>query len=340
MPIGLHQLLHRLHQGLVPIYLLSGDEPLQLGEGAQWVRQRAREAGYTEREVMEQGADFDWGQLATAAGSLSLFAERRLIELRLSTSKIGSDGSQAICALCQDLAPDTLFLILSPRLDRSQLGSAWVSAIDRAGLVVQVWPVEGAALIPWLEQRMRAVGLQPDRGAAELLAERVEGNLLAAAQEVEKLALLHGEGPISLEQVARQSVDSARFDVFDLTDAALAGAIDRVPRILEGLRGEGTAAAVVLWALARELRTLAQMAQDPRRGIAPPSGAYLSEKRRAAYRSALQRHPRPRILAFLGRCAHIDLEIKGQAAGDEWDALLRLVTELAGAVPIASPAQP
>ena len=336
MPISVQQLPARLRQVLTPIYLICGDEPLQLGEAAQWVRQRARESGYTEREVLEQGTDFDWGLLATAAGALSLFAERRLIELRLSTARIGADGSRALCALCQNPSPDTLFLLVGPRLDRSQLGSAWVSAIDRAGLVVQVWAVEGAALAPWLEQRMRAAGLQPGRGAAALLTERVEGNLLAAAQEVEKLVLLHGEGPISAEQVASQSLDSARFDVFDLTDAALGGAIERIPRILDALRGEGTASAIVLWALAREIRVLVQMSQDPRQGAAAPPVGYLSEKRRASYRSALQRHPRPQILAFLARCAQIDLQIKGQAAGDEWETLLGLTTELAGAAPMAS----
>jgi len=334
MRLSVPQLATRLREQLAPIYLLSGEEPLQLGEAAQSVRQRARERGYLEREVIEAGADLDWHEVGAAAASLSLFSERRLIEVRLASTRIGTEGSRAVSALCARPSPDVLFLLLAPKLERGQLESSWVSAIDRAGVVVQIWPVEGAALIPWLEQRLRAAGLEPQSGAAALLAERVEGNLLAAAQEVEKLLLLYGEGPITTDQVLKQSTDSTRFDVFDLADAALAGSLERVPRILDSLRAEGLAAPVVLWALARELRLLAQLGGGPHQGSGPPAGPAMIERRRPLYRAALQRHPRPRILGFLARCTEIDRQIKGQAVGDEWEALLGLSAELAGATPL------
>lgn len=331
------QLAAQLAKGLAPIYLLSGDEPLQLDEAARAVRQRAREGGYLEREVLEVGADFDWRELAGVAASRSLFSDQRLIELRLASPKIGTVGSRAISDLCTRPSPELRYLLLSPKLEFGPKEPAWVSAVDRAGVVVQIWPVEGPALVPWIEQRLRAAGLSPEPGVAVLLAERVEGNLLAAAQEVEKLLLRHGGGPVSLEQVRRESADSARFDVFDLVDGMLAGAIERLPRILDSLQAEGLAAPVVLWALVRELRVLVQMAGDPRRPAAPTAGGYLSERRRPLYRAVLGRHPRSALLGFLGRCSAIDRQIKGQALGDPWEALLGLFCEIAGARPSPHP---
>ncbi len=332
MRVSAEQLPERLRRGaLAPVYLLSGDEPLQHGEAAQQVRARAREAGFREREVLEAADNFDWGQLATAAGSLSLFAEKRLIEVRLLTPRIGADGSRAVCALCENPIAETLFLFLAPKLERGQLKSAWVAAVERSGVLVQIWPVEGAALVPWIERRMRSAGLQPRQGAAALLAERVEGNLLAAAQEVEKLALVHGEGPVSLEQVAGQSSDSARFDVFDLADGMLAGELGRLPRILDNLRAEGTASAVVLWAIAREIRQLVQMYPPP----GSPAGSQINDRRTAVYRSARARLSHQHLLGLLARCSRIDRMIKGQEVGDEWEALLQLAGEIAGGRPLA-----
>ncbi len=336
MRLRVDQLPARLAQGLALFYLLSGDEPLQLGEAAQWVRQRAREQGYLEREVLEVGADFDWREVAGAAASLSLLSDRRLIELRLASAKIGAEGSRAISELCARPSPDLLYLLVAPKLERGTKEPAWVSTLDRVGVVVQVWPLEGPALVPWLEQRLRGAGLSPESGVAALLAERVEGNLLAAAQEVEKLVLRYGGGPVSVEQVRAESADSARFDVFDLVDGMLGGTIERLPRILDSLRAEGLASAVVLWALARELRLLVQMATEPRRGPASGAGTYLSDKRRPLYRAVLARHPPRRLLGFLTRCSSIDRQIKGQAVGDAWEALLGLCCEIAGARPLPS----
>lgn len=340
MRLGLPQLAARLPRELASIYLLSGDEPLQLGEAADWVRRRARERGYEEREVLEVGGDFVWSELASAAASLSLFADQRLIEVRLASAKIGAEGSRAISDLCAQPTQGVLFLLISPRLEGGAKEPTWVSAVDRAGVVVQIWPVEGPALVPWLEQRLRGAGLVPEPGVAAQLAERVEGNLLAAAQEVEKLVLRYERGPVSVEQIRSESADSARFDVFDLVDGMLAGTLDRLPRILDSLRAEGLASAVVLWALARELRLLVQLATDPRGASASGGGRYLSDKRRPLIRAALGRHPRRRLLQFLARCSAIDRQIKGQAVGDEWEALLGLCCEVAGARPLPNLRKP
>jgi len=327
------QLASHLQQALQPLYLLSGDEPLQLMEAADAIRHQARAQGFAEREVLHVEAGFDWNTLLAASGSLSLFAEQRLLELRLPGGKPGKEGSKALIEYAADPPPDTVLLISSGKLDRSAQNSKWYKALEAAGVTLQVWPVEPRALPGWVMQRMRARGMQPTPEAAQLLAERVEGNLLAAAQEVEKLRLLYGEGAIDAEQVEQGVADSARYDIFELVDTALLGDAPRTSRVIEGLRAEGVEPILVLWALLREIRALAQMAEElgEGAGIEAVMGQHrVWDKRKGPVRAGLQRHNLKRWLQLLRRGGRIDRMIKGSEPGNPWDELLQLALLMAG----------
>ena len=333
------ELQQRLRRDLVPVYLISGDEPLQLGEAADAVRAAALAAGYTTREVLDVGPGFDWNRLTAEANSLSLFGDRKLIDLRLPGGSPGKDGGAVLQAYCAAPPTDTLLLVTCAKLDRRQLATRWFKAIETAGAAVQVWPLEGTQLTAWTGQRLRAAGLEPAPEVAEMLAARVEGNLLAARQEIEKLLLLYGPGPIGVEQLAAAVADSARFDVFNLIDSALRGEAARCLRILSGLRGEGVAAPVVLWAASRELRTLLPLTRDVHGGATPDRAmtrARVWEKRKPVFRAALARLDPDRVLALLVRCQGIDTIIKGAGVDDPWRSLEQLLLVLAGTPTVAA----
>lgn len=333
MRLRYEQLASHLQQGLQPIYMLSGDEPLQVMEAADAIRARSRELGFGEREVMHVEAGFDWNSLLAASGSLSLFAEQRLLELRLPSGKPGKEGGAALSAYAAAPPPDTVLLIISGKIDSASQRSKWYKSLDAAGTTLQVWPVEPAALPGWVMSRMRSRGMQATPEAAQLLAERVEGNLLAAAQEVEKLRLLYGEGAIDVSRVEEGVADSARYDIFELVDTALLGDAARTARVIEGLRAEGVEPVLVLWALLREMRALAQMAADVAQGSSTEAvlGQYrVWDKRKAPVRAGLQRHSLKRWLQLLRRSGRVDRMIKGAEPGNPWDELLQLVLLMAG----------
>lgn len=327
------QLPSHVEKPLLPIYLVSGDEPLQLNEATDALRAAARAQGFGEREVLQVETGFDWAALAAAGSNLSLFAERKLIELRLPSGKPGDAGAKALTAYAAAPSPDNLLLISCGKLEKQQQSSKWFKALETAGAVVQVWPVEPRALPGWIRQRLLSRGMQPTPEAAQLLAERVEGNMLAAAQEVEKLVLLHGAGPLDGEAVRAAVADSARYDVFELADAALGGDAARSARIVEGLRGEGEEPVLILWALVREVRLLAQFA------VAMAGGAALDgllqqqrvwDKRKPLYHAALKRHGLRRWRALLRRAARLDRICKGAEPGNPWDELLQFSLLMAG----------
>ncbi|HEB96812.1 MAG TPA: DNA polymerase III subunit delta [Sedimenticola thiotaurini] len=340
MRIRVSELEATLERGLAPIYLLSGDEPLQMKEAADAIRRAARDGGYDEREVLEADNRFDWGRLAAEANSLSLFAQRRLIDLRIPSGKPGAEGGRALAAYAAAPPPDTLLLITLPKLERGQSNSKWFKALERAGALVQVWPIEGAQLSRWVEQRLRRAGLEPAPGVVPMLTERIEGNLLAAVQEIDKLLLLNGPGRVTPERLAGAVADSARYDVFGLVDAALQGQVARGLRMLGGLQAEGTAAPVVLWALAREIRTLTTLAGEVARGT-PPARAVgarrdIWDKRRPLVTRGLQRLELPAWRGLLRLCARTDRAIKGQDPSDPWLLMQQIVARMAGApVPMA-----
>jgi DNA polymerase-3 subunit delta len=335
MQLKPEQLDGHLRKQLAPVYFISGDEPLRVMEAADAVRAAAREQGYSEREVLSVEAGFDWGRLDAAAGSMSLFAERRLVDLRLPGGKPGDAGGKALRAWAGQPPEDTLLLVTAGKLEPAARKSKWLQALDSAGVVVLVWPLDAQQFPAWVKRRMQQRGLEPTADAVALLAGRVEGNLLACVQEIDKLYLLRGAGPVTGEDIAEAVADSARYDVFSLVDAALAGDGVRTVRMFQGLRGEGTPSAVVLWALAKEVRQLAAMARLVAAGQAVPKvlAQYrVWQNRKAVVGRALQRLARRDgdAARLLRRCALVDRVIKGQAAGNEWDELLQLLLQLAG----------
>lgn len=332
MRLRFNQLPAQLDRGLAPLYLICGDEPYQLGEAARLVRERARAQGFNEREVLDADAGFGWGSLAATADALSLFSSRKLIDLRILTPRIGKEGGEAIRAYCARPRPDDLLLMVAPALERKELETQWAKAVESVGAVVQVWPLKGRELIQWIGERLAAVGLRPESGVAELLAERCEGNLLAAAQEIEKLRLLREPGPLALQDLLGNLADSARFDLFALTDAALAGDRARTQRVLQVLRAEGTASTLILWALARDIRMLAQAAaaRARRLPVAPVLASHkVPRTREQAIERALQRLSPGLLQDLLSHCAQADLAIKGLDPQDPWHQLALIADALA-----------
>lgn len=332
------QLKAHLQKDLRPLYFISGDEPLQVNESTDALRAAARAQGYMEREILEADAHFDWQQLLDAGNSMSLFADKRILDLRLPSGKPGKQGSDVLQAYAARPADDAVLIISAGKLEGAAKNSKWFKSLDDAGVVIQCWPVNVAELPRWIEQRMRDRGMQPAAGAAALLAERVEGNLLAAAQEVDKLLLLYGaantkEIPVSVQQVMDAVADSARYSVYDLVDAVLAADVPRAARMVAGLQAEGEALTLIVWALSREVRSLLEMSESGLSAEAAVIKAGVWENRRALVGKALRRHSAARWKQFLKRCARLDKMSKGMEPGFKsdraWDELLILVTQIA-----------
>ncbi len=333
MRIRLEQLHAHLARNLARLYLVYGDEPLLVQEAADAIRGSAYGQGYGERDCLTVEAGFDWNRFLQSAASRSLFAARRLLELRLGAAKLDEAGGKALQAYAQRPADDALLLLSAGKLDAAAQKSAWFKALDGVGVIVPVWPVEVSQLPDWIARRLQQGGLQPTPEAVALLAQRVEGNLLAAAQEIARLQMLFGAGPLTAEQLLEVVGDSARYSVYDLVDAALASQSERTVRILYGLRDEGVEPVLVSWALHREIRLLAVLAFALRQG--QPLEVELTrnsvwEKRKSLLRHATQRLSVEACRRLLAQCAQIDRRVKGVDPGDPWDALLSLGLGLAG----------
>jgi len=326
--VRLEQLEAHLARELRPLYAIHGDEPLLSLEAADAIRGRARSNGFSERTVLSAERGFDWNGLEASAASLSLFGDRRLIELRVPSGKPGADGARAIEAFCAKLPPDTLTLVTLPRVDRAGQSSAWFQALEENGVIVNVFPVERPRLPEWIAARLARQKQQAKAETLRFLADCVEGNLLAAHQEIQKLALLLPPGELDFETVREAVMSVARYDAGKLTEAMLSGDRPRLARMLEGLRGEGEAPPRVLWLLAEEIRAVCRV-QD---GIA--SGRPLAEilrearvwgdARQALVGRAARKFPRGALLAALQHAAGVDRVIKGITKGDAWDELLQL----------------
>ena len=318
---------------LPPVMLIAGDEPLLVQECADAVREKAKMEGYGEREVLDAEGSFDWNRLTQGLASLSLFAQRRLFDLRLPTGKPGKDGSEAIRDYCANPPPDTVLLITAQDWSRQHAGK-WSEAIAAAGHMVPVWPLKTHELPDWLATRLRRKGLAATPEALDRLVERVEGNLLAAAQEIDKLALLvdKNAGPIDLETLERLVAEASRYDVFKLVDAMLAGDAARVPRILAALRGEGEQVAGLLGFAMKEIVTIASFAGVQARGgnvMAEMRAAKLWESKMAQYKRALDRHPPSSWERFAIAVGEVERMAKGRVSGDAWRALERLLVAVA-----------
>lgn len=332
MQLALAQLATCLGRGLRPLYVLTGDEPLLISEAQDAIRAAARHEGYAERCLFTAEGNFDWSQVRAEAQATSLFAARRVLDLRLPTGKPGTAGAQFLQEHARALPPELLTLLTLPRLDRTAQSSKWFQALDAAGAVINVPPVERRQLPAWLAERLARQQQSAEAETLAWLADRVEGNLLAARQEVIKLGLLFPPGALAAEDVRRAVLDVARFDVFQLGDAVLAGDLPRVSRVLMALEDEGVAAALVLWALTQEIRTLLRLKIGLRTGGSLPQllrDARVWASRKTQTERALGGLTLPRLRQALLAAARADRVVKGLEPGETWDTLLQVALTIA-----------
>ncbi len=339
MQVALNQLSTHLQKGVKPLYVLHGDEPLLQQEAVDAIRAAARADGYTERSSFTvQGAHFDWSGVLAAGGSLSLFADKQIIEIRIPSGKPGKEGGAALQHIAQEAAGNegTLTIIMLPRLDRATKTGAWFSALEAAGITLQIDPVERHALPQWIAQRLalqgqRVVAGEEGQRTLAFFADRVEGNLLAAHQEIQKLALLYPQGELSASQVEQAVLNVARYDVFKLSEAVLSGNVVRMQRMLDGLQAEGEAEVLVHWSLAEDIRALKRVKDAMNAGKPLPMA--LRENRVWGSKERLFERILPHLgdaaLSRLLQSAHtVDGIVKGLKQPDwpqdSWQALQRL----------------
>lgn len=332
MKLSADDLPGHLAKGLAPLYLIHGDAMLLAIEAADTIRLAARAAGYNEREVFVAERNFEWAMLNNSAQSTSLFSTRKVIDLRIPSGKPGLEGGHALQDYCQKINlrqknPDTLTLISLPRMDKSTLNSKWFSSLAQVGVVIAAEEISLAALPEWVGARLKRQAQTADPDTLEFLAQRVEGNLLAAYQEIQKLALIFPAGHLSFEQVKDSVMNVARYDIFKLSEAMLAGDLTRYSRILEGLRAEGTATVLIVWALAEDVRTLGKVLRAMKNS-GNISAALATVRVWGIKQQLVERAVRRLSLAVVERAlmqaAHIDKVVKGLRQGDVWDDLLQL----------------
>ena len=329
MRLRQEQLNDHLQQQLAPVYFISGDEPLQSMEAADAIRKAANNRGYIERDILTVEGQFNWGLLQAASNSLSLFAERKILDLRMPSGKPGQQGSKAIQAYANNIPSDKILIIQSGKIDYGSRNAAWMKALDRVGVIIQIWDLSPANTLTWVAKRMRQHGLQATQEAIHLLTERVEGNLLAAAQEIQKLQILFGEGKIDEQQVLESVTDSSRFSVYDLADAILLADKKRVQHILKVLQEEDAAVVLLLWSITDLARKLHQL------GLGNASLINrVPRQKQSLYRSASQRLRGMNWIKLWNDLVEIDWKSKG--VGQEpskqenriWDMFLQVSLRL------------
>lgn len=327
-------LSRHLAQQLAPAYLVCGDEPLLQIEAVDAIRAKARREGILERDILDVDKSFDWQRLLDAGTALSLFGDRRLIELRLADAGPGAAGGKVLQEFVKLAPADLVLLVTGPKLDRRSEEAAWFKALEGYGVYVPVPTIAPERFSAWLAERLKAAGLSAEPEALAILAERAAGNLLAAAQEIDKLALLFPGARLDSAAISDAVADSARYDIYQLIDTALAGDQARVVRMLSVLEAEGVEAAIAVWALARECRTLALIAEDVK-GHGDLGRALRDHRiwssREALVRTALKRYPALAWERLTARCLHLDKLVKGQAQGNLWDEIRTLALLMAGA---------
>jgi DNA polymerase-3 subunit delta len=339
LKIPLRQLSRQLERALAPAYLIAGGEPFLVDQAVEQIRAAARAAGFAERELHVVDRSFRWAELQANAGNLSLFAARRVLELRMASPRPGEAGGAALCELAEHGDPDRLLLVAVGAKLESAARSSWVKAFEKHGVLVEVWPIDRGELPEWIMARARQVGVELSADAAELLADRVEGNLLAADQEIRKLTLTLPGRAVGEVEILAAVANSARFDVFRLSDAVLAGDASRALRVLAGLRAEGVEPTLVSWALSRELTLLARVSYAQAHGENVDNAlARLGvwRQRQPAVKLAVRRYGAARVTQFLRQASEVDKVIKGAAIGRPWEALTALVLALFPRVPPAT----
>ena len=329
--LRLDDLPAHLRRGVAPFYLIHGEEALLALEAADQIRAAARQSGFSEREVLNIEGNFDWSRLQEAASSVSLFAERKLLEIRLPSGKPGTEGAEALMRFAAYSSPDTMALLMLPRLEKAQLQSKWFTTLAQSAQVIAVKAVDRAALPRWIAHRLQQQDQQVDAETLAFFADRVEGNLLAARQEIAKLSLLYPAGKLSFDQVRQAVANVARFDIFGLSEAWLAGDVPRVVRMLDGLEAEGETPVLAVWSVAEELRTLLRLEEGFRSGR-PPAQLFRENRvwgaKQRLIEPAIHRLSPRRMAKALSDCADIDRAIKGAGEGEPWFLLRRLLVGL------------
>lgn len=301
-------------------------------EAGDQIRSRARAEGFTERHVYHVESGFDWNEVTLGSSTMSLFAERQLIEIRMPSGKPGTAGSKVLAQMAEDPPEDTLIMILTNKLDKATCNSKWYRVIEGKGICLQLWPVAANQLPGWIAKRLELHGFQASKEALHLLADRVEGNLLAADQEIRKIGMLLDKPAIDVEDVMQVVTDSARHNIFEFIDAALSCQMDKLSRMLGHIRAEGVQPPVVLWALARDFRLLFLVADALTHQRNPDQALEVHrvwKSRRQLLVAAGRRKQAGYWAACLSRCSKIDRMIKGMADGNPWDELLQLGFRLA-----------
>lgn len=339
MKINPNQLQAQLLQGLSPVYLIGGDDPLLVLESRDKIIQHAQSQGYTERQAFQAGSDFNWDTLLAEISNQSLFSSKTIIELRIPSGKPGKQGSAAIETFLENIPRDKLLLIITPKLDASQQKTKWLKAIEKKGLYIPIWPIEKANLPSWIKQRLQREGLSTSPEGVGVLVDQTQGNLLACDQEITKLRLLYGEKKLSPEEINDAVGDQARFDLYQLIDQALIGESETTVRILSQLQEAGTEPTLLLWSITREIRQLIQLQSLMTRGETFDNACnklFVWKNRQPLYQKALRRLTQPELTQALQRASEIDLMIKGLQSGNVWLALNELLLSIAGTTLVTS----
>ena len=330
MQVRPDQLSSALKKKINVVYFISGDEPLQKMEAADLVRSACKQQEYLEREIIDVDKNFDWQTLRDEAANMSLFSSRRILDLRLPSAKPGREGAKALREFADNPPEDTVLLITAGKLEGSAKNSAWYKSLDSSGVVVQCWPVPPERLSEWVKNRCLSKGLQPDKEAVDFICQHVEGNLLAADQEIDKLLLILGPGAVSYAAIKESITQNSRFNVFELADCALKGDIKRVVKVINGLKAEGTEPIIVTWSITKEVRLLCHAISDRSNAEYMLSRSGVWQNRIALFKSCLSRHNKQSLYGILQSCEEIDRITKGVTKGSVWDALLQCVSSLAG----------
>ncbi len=336
MNVKPEQLCAHLDRGLEPVYVVTGDEHLQVQEACQQIRKAAKSRGYSERVVLTVEPQFNWDELLVSGNSLSLFSDQQLIELRLLNGKPGDMGSKAIQRYLESCSENNLLLVITPKLDKNTQNSKWFKSLGKSGTVINIWPISPEQLPRWIHQRLQKAGLHADNDAVKMLATLVDGNLLAAAQEIEKLKLLVNDTQITMDTIRSAVSDSSHFNVFNLVDTALKGNASKSIKILSRLKGEGVEPLTITWALSREIRQLSRMANDIERGASSQQAMQAQrvwKNRQRFIGSALARLSVNTLNELMRWCADIDQSIKGISPGNPWDKLESVIMILSGKPP-------
>jgi DNA polymerase-3 subunit delta len=331
MALRVDQLAGSLKRGLAPVYLIGGDEPLLLLECCDQIRETARAQGFVEREILQVERGFDWSALRQAA-TPGLFATRKIIDLRLRTGKPGREGGKALSEWAESPDPDMLLMVSCEQWDKSSRSSKWASKLEKAGQRIDIWPVKAKDLPHWLEQRMMQHGMHPEPEALRILADRLEGNLLAARQEIDRLALFRGAGTVTVDDVMRVVADSSRFDAFALAEHMLTGNLHDGLRVAAGLKRMDTPLPMLLGALLRELKTV-EAYWLAVRGGENESMVFrrlnVWQNRQHTIRTAARRLGTLKLFSAFKMLSLIDRQSKGRAKGDPWQSIDALLLQLA-----------